>query len=441
MALASAVSSDIKDILMNYIGTTFDDVITGTSANDSFSLFQGGDDAVSGGAGNDTFFYGSSFTGLDIVDGGAGNDIIDLDGDYSAGVTFGGGNVTSVETLYLSSGHNYNLTDNDLASRGTLTVDASSLTAGNYVYFNASAVSGRITATGGAGIDVLWGGHGSDNLNGGGGADQILPGSGSNTVNGGDGNDVVIFGTTDAFTANDAINGGTGVDLLQITGNYTAPIVFTATTVTNVEDIHVTGGSYDITLNDANVANNAYMDISGWGMTASQSLVVRGGAETGGVLGLGGGDGADMLIAGAGNDWLGGEGGADTLTGGAGYDIFSYEGGVTDSTSANFDHVTDFNAAQDVFALPETVTGVNATVLGGALSLATFDIQLATAVGAAQLGAYHAVLFEPTTGDQHGHTFLVVDANGIAGYQASQDYVIDVSGMTGTLATADFTHT
>ena len=425
---------------MNYIGTTFDDVITGTSGDDNFTMIQGGDDTVSGGAGNDTFYYGASFNGHDSIDGGTGNDLLDLDGDYSGGVTFGT-NVASVETLYLSAGHDYNLTDTFLASRSTLTVNASSVTAGNYVHFDGSAVSGRLTITGGAGSDTLLGGHGGDTINGGAGADQILPGSGTNMVNGGDGNDTIIFGASDVFATNDTINGGAGVDELQITGDYTTPMVFTASTVTNIEDIHVSGGSFDITLNDGNVANGSYMDISGYGMTASQTLTVRGGTETGAILGLGGGDGNDLLIAGAGNDWLGGERGADVLTGGAGYDIFSEEGGVLDSTSTTFDHVTDFNAAQDVFQLPETVTGVNATVLGGALSLPTFDSQLAAAIGATKLGAYHAVLFEPTSGDMNGHTFLVIDANGVAGYQASQDYVIDVSGMTGTLTAANFVHT
>jgi len=34
--------------------------------------------------------------------------------------------------------------------------------------------------------------------------------------------------------------------------------------------------------------------------------------------------------------------------------------------------------------------------------------------------------------------FLVVDMNGIAGYQAGQDLVTDVTGHTGTLTASEF---
>jgi hypothetical protein len=39
-----------------------------------------------------------------------------------------------------------------------------------------------------------------------------------------------------------------------------------------------------------------------------------------------------------------------------------------------------------------------------------------------------------------GHTFLVVDANGIAGYQGGQDFVIQLNGAThlSSLSLADF---
>jgi hypothetical protein len=50
------------------------------------------------------------------------------------------------------------------------------------------------------------------------------------------------------------------------------------------------------------------------------------------------------------------------------------------------------------------------------------------------------VLFTPDRGTLAGHTFLIVDANGTAGYQAGQDYVIDITGATnlGSLSTTNF---
>jgi hypothetical protein len=66
----------------------------------------------------------------------------------------------------------------------------------------------------------------------------------------------------------------------------------------------------------------------------------------------------------------------------------------------------------------------------------TFDANLASAVGAARLAAHHAVLFTPSAGAHLGKTFLIVDANGVAGYQAGADLVIllgaasNLSGLT-----------
>ena len=46
----------------------------------------------------------------------------------------------------------------------------------------------------------------------------------------------------------------------------------------------------------------------------------------------------------------------------------------------------------------------------------------------AGLGANHAILFRPDAGDLEGRTFLVIDTNGVAGYQAGEDMVIHLRG-------------
>jgi hypothetical protein len=48
------------------------------------------------------------------------------------------------------------------------------------------------------------------------------------------------------------------------------------------------------------------------------------------------------------------------------------------------------------------------------------------------------MLVNVTGGTLAGETLLVVDANGVAGYQAAADYVIDVTGIVGALTVADF---
>jgi hypothetical protein len=94
--------------------------------------------------------------------------------------------------------------------------------------------------------------------------------------------------------------------------------------------------------------------------------------------------------------------------------------------------VIGFDATTDLFDLPGSinVTGIDTAISGGRLSVPRFDDQLQHFVGATQLGAHHAVLFTPDDGAFAGHTFLVVDANGVAGYQAGQDLAIDLQNAT-----------
>ncbi|HEX4294164.1 MAG TPA: bluetail domain-containing putative surface protein, partial [Rhizomicrobium sp.] len=89
----------------------------------------------------------------------------------------------------------------------------------------------------------------------------------------------------------------------------------------------------------------------------------------------------------------------------------------------------------------ETINAVNPEVTVGRLNAATFDTDLATAIGAGQLGAHDAVVFDPSRGDLHHHIYLIVDMNGVAGYQAGQDLVIDVTDAThlSSLTAGNFT--
>ena len=95
---------------------------------------------------------------------------------------------------------------------------------------------------------------------------------------------------------------------------------------------------------------------------------------------------------------------------------------------------------EDRFDLPVIPTAIAATILTGNLSAASFNADLAAAVTAARLPAGQAVLFDPSGGtlNQAGMVYLIVDANGLAGYQANADYVIQLQTPTGTLTTNDF---
>ncbi|HEV2561861.1 MAG TPA: calcium-binding protein [Rhizomicrobium sp.] len=423
-------------------GGAGNDVLTGGASTDTFNLGSGGNDIASGGGGNDTFSFNGAFTSADQVDGGTGADTLSLNGDYSAGVTLAASTMVNVETISLTAGHSYNLTTNDanVGAGQVLTVNATALGASNILTFNGAAeTNGIFTIIGGAGNDVLTGGAGNDTF-------KLYQG-GNDIASSGGGNDSFVF--NGAFTSADQLDGGAGSDTVTLNGDYSAGVTLAATTMVNVETISLTAGhSYKLTTNDANVASGQTLTVNGSTLGAADVLTFNGAAEINGKFTITGGAGNDVLTGGAGNDvitggagnnMLKGGGGADTITAGSGADVFVYSA-VSDSTGVNHDIVKGFDASADKFDLTFAVTGIGAAISSGTLSTSTFDANLASAVDAAHLAANHAVLFTPNAGGFSGHTFLVVDANGTAGYQAGQDLVFDITGATNlaSLSTTDF---
>lgn len=168
--------------------------------NGSFLVFAGlGNDSLTGGQGSDAFFFGDGgrFTAADHVDGQGGtDDQLGLRGDYSAGVVFGAGTMTNIETLVLLSAsdarfalpgtafdYNVTLDDANVGAGKMLNVNANGLHAGEDVTFNGSAEldgafrfmmgAGNDTLTGGAGNDLFYGRLGQDVMTGGGGNDNF----------------------------------------------------------------------------------------------------------------------------------------------------------------------------------------------------------------------------------------------------------------------------
>jgi Ca2+-binding RTX toxin-like protein len=309
------------------VGGAGSDVLSGGNGNDT--LVSGtGIDALSGGNGNDTLDLGANLTAADKVDGGANVDTLKLDGDYSAGLTFGATTVINVETVALAAGHGYTLVLNNATNAAGLTVDGAALGSGDVLVLDGSAeTSSALVVTGGGGDDTITGGAGSDTLNGGAGSDVLTANGGNDKLLGGTGNDVFVLGAN--LTAADQIDGGADYDILKLSGNYSAGITFAATTVANVEEIDLAAGnSYKFTLGDAN--DTASLTIDGSLLAAGQVLTVNGAAETASPLILLGGAGSDALTGGAGSDTLKGGAGNDTITAGAGVD--TVDGGSGNDT-------------------------------------------------------------------------------------------------------------
>jgi Ca2+-binding RTX toxin-like protein len=169
----------------------------------SLQVFGGlGTDTFIGGSQNDNFIFGHAgqFGAGDTIDGGAGYDVVYLRGDYVAifsqpewsADTFRSiesiGLLSATDTAYGSGGdgefdYSFLWFDHLLAAGKTITVNASSLTGTETVFFNGGGeldghfrlFGGKFhdTLIGGGGNDLLQGGRGADIMNGLGGADTF----------------------------------------------------------------------------------------------------------------------------------------------------------------------------------------------------------------------------------------------------------------------------
>lgn len=389
----------------------------GNNSLDSRYGFIGGE--VSAGSGIDTILLGAGDT---IITGGGGGDTID-----------GGIGFDIVSYSFSPTGVSVNLL-NGTASRGDAQGDHLSNIEGLY------GSQFRDILAGDNGNNILNGVLGGDTLLGNGGNDTIIMLGGGGTkliINGGTGNDLIQLTSVDAATYGYAfrpaaeVNGGTGYDTLEITNAPT--MTFTGLTLRNVERLMVTDGfDYNFTSAEATVAAGARLEVDGGSLTGTNSIIFNGSAETNGAFDFTGGAWRDTFVGGAGDDTFIGGGQRDLMTGGAGSDIFIYTQ-ATDSRFGNRDQITDFNTADDTFQFDFEVTGIDGTV-SGSVSSATDLTNLVDG----QFGASHAMLVNVTGGTLSGLTLLLVDANGIAGFQSGSDYVIDVTGIVGTLTADDF---
>lgn len=218
---------------------------------------------------------------------------------------------------------------------------------------------------------------------------------------------------------------GTARDVLGLSGDFSSSFALGAAFFGIGQIVVADGSDYDLVANDNLVAAGGTLVIDGADVGDGNSLGFDGRGETDGRFSFVGGDGDDLFFGGAGADRIEGGGGADSLSGGGGADVFVYRG-AGDSTGAAYDLIAGFDPAADRIDLASTVSGFGAAVTAGALSAATFDSDLAAALG--NLGASQAVWFAPDTGDLAGRIFLVVDGNGRAGYQSGEDFVIGFAG-------------
>ncbi|MDB9454896.1 bluetail domain-containing putative surface protein [Dolichospermum circinale] len=265
---------------------------------------------------------------------------------------------------------------------------------------------GNINGTGNSLNNTIFGNSGNNVLNGGAGADSLVGNAGNDTLMGGLGADTMTGGTGNDWYWVD--NAGDIVIELANEGTDKVHTTISYTLTDNVEDLAL-----------QEIATN----INGTGNTLNNTIT----DNTKDNL-LDGGDGNDIIRASKGNDTLIGGLGTDTLTGGLGSDRFVYTN-LTHSLLAGIDSIKDFNSAEtdrfvvstarSVFNTVSGVTGLNATAIGNALTTNNF-------------GADAAALF--TIGSK---SYVAIN-DSTAGFSATNDAIVEITGYKGTLSTSSF---
>jgi Ca2+-binding RTX toxin-like protein len=324
-------------IAINGTGNAGNNIITGNSDNNTLNGGAGNDTLI-GGAGDDIYIV-DSITDIIAENANGGTDTI------QSSVTFSIAALTNVENLTLT---------------GTTAI-------------NGTGNAGNNIITGNNANNVIIGNAGNDTLDGGDGSDALI---------GGTGNDIyLVNSTTDTITE----NANEGTDTIQ------SSVTFTIATLTNVENLTLTGTT---AINGTGNAGNNIITGNGVNNTL-----------TGGV-------------------------GKDTLTGGLGVDRFDYRT-LADSVFSNFDVITDFsaNTSNDLFLVSTARSGFS-----NAGTVATLDTNgIAAKLTTAAFTANSAAQFS------FGSRSFVALNDVTAGFSATTDAIIEVTGLTGTLGLNNFT--
>ena len=298
-------------------------------------------------------------------------------------------------TLTLSSSTNANLGTTKTVTTtitDTLTAAATTTLSANVENLTLTGTT-AINGTGNAGNNVITGNAANNILNGGAGNDTLNGDLGIDTLIGGTGNDIYLVDTTtDVITEN--VGGGT--DTIQ------SSITFSLATLTNIENLTLTGTAA----------------INGTGNAGNN--VLTGNAAN------------NILSGGLGNDILNGGLGIDTLIGGIGIDRFDYRN-LANSVFNSVDVITDFNGngGNDLFLVTTA-----RSVFFNAGTVTTFDITgITTKLTTVNFGANAAAQF--TFGSR---TFVAMN-DATAGFSATTDAIVEVTGLTGTLGIGNFTTT
>ena len=232
--------------------------------------------------------------------------------------------------------------------------------------------------------------------------------AGNNILTGNSANNIL-----DGKTGADTLIGGLGNDsyLVENIGDKVIEISSLLTEIDSVYSII----SYTLGANLENLNLLGNTAINGMGNTRNNTII--------------GNINNNTLNGDLGNDILTGGGGQDTLTGGTGSDKFVYKN-LADSLLNKNDRITDFNAStgNDLFVVTNNRSGFVNVGTVTSLDAAGISAKLTTA----KFGANYAAQFSFGT-----RTFIAIN-DATAGFSPTNDAIIEVTGLTGTLTTTNF---
>ncbi len=139
---------------------------------------------------------------------------------------------------------------------------------------------------------------------------------------------------------------------------------------------------------------------------------------------------ANQLIGTAAANTLTATNAKDLITGLGGVDTFKFTA-LTSSTLASFDRITDFSIGTDILDAPNAITPAEINKLGLSDSLDASSIS--TLLTTSTFIANKAASFSYADPSGVSRSFIALN-DGTAGYQASTDAIIEITGYTGLLA-------
>jgi len=230
---------------------------------------------------------------------------------------------------------------------------------------------------------------------------------------------------------------GTALSTFNASGVTAGAVTFTSAALTT--DVNVTGSAtgndtlnFSAALGKVTITEAAGNNTLTGSSTAANTITAGAGNDI-----IVGGAAADTIRAGNGTNTITGGGGADQIFLGNGVDTITHTT-LSDSLASAFDTVNGFAAGTDkidVSVLPTAILQGSAYVATGTGVLAT-DLAAALTAGGGSFAASNAAYVTINGGSDAG-TYLIVNDT-TTGFQAANDAVIKMVGLTGTLSAADF---